>query len=836
MIKFELKKMIKSKKILIVILFAFIMTLYVQNLSKKIDVEKKYPIYPKGLYHESIFSEAVAKKEDELFNSKEFRDILLIGIHNRVSREEFNSYTKEGKEAIREKYQKDEIERIKKEAEYLKNYNIEIEDELARKAWEWTYYEYIYAENNGLDIRTTAYPYITTNLARVIIYNSSLLFGIPFLFLLIMLFYGSISLEREKGSLDLLRLTNLNSKQIIASKLFSVFCLLLTYIFSLMIFLIITSPIFGVEIRGFREIYRILSNQFNYIIAYQLIFKILAMFISIMMIFAVVLIILNKLIKKSESIFAISIILILGMIYLTNNYDVFKNRYNIFYAMDYMRLITGFTQAKFSINGDYKIIYNMAESEIYLYILSILSILIITLKDIDIFHCLFEFKRIKTNKIKNTNFFKFEIKKIIGNRTIYIFMVAILVVILGEFFKNNIYIESTKQNTFKSSNYWDEIAKDTEKELNDTRRKYLKEGMDIEDIEDNMEIIFLKESLASSKNNSRDYRELCENYLNSDGEKYYQVAIDLLNNFWKNYLLGENVYKSGQAHQANVLENEIKFNYAIEKNIKPVLQDTIIYSEYEEFVNSEVEKEMKNSSILLSGEGVFTLSRFIRNFNIDIIILIITSLIVTGYVLDKEYGRQIELIKTQPFNEYIYHIKRICVNVLCVSIFAIFIILFIICLASLFNGLGEINYPVIEYREILDSNSGNFAFEFAKSVSIIPIWQYLLRFTFILILQIAFIISLILLISIFSKNRVDLLIKFIFAIIIGISLNYIVNVDLLHLLNPFTYIKTGNIANNAILIKEEIKNASFNTSAYVISIWTLILSIFGSLAYKLKNQ
>lgn len=836
MIKFELKKMIKSKNILLVILFAFIMTLYVQNLSKKIDVEKKYPVYPNELYHESIFSEAVAKKEDELFNSKEFRDILLIGIHNRISREEFNSYTKEEKEAIREKYQKDEIEKIKREAEYLKNNNINIEDELARKGWEWTYYEYMYAEKNGLDIRTTAYPYITTNLARVIIYNSSLLFGIPFLFLLIILFYGSISLEREKGSLDLLRLTNLSSKQIIASKLFSIFCFLLTYIFSLMIFLIITSPIFGVEIRGFSEIYRILSDQFNYIKAYQLIFKILAMYISIMMIFAVVLIILNKLIKKSESIFAISIILILGMIYLTNNYDVFKNRYNIFYAMDYMRLITGFTQAKFSINGDYKIIYKIAESEIYLYILSILSIVIITLKDIDIFHWLFEFKGINTNKIKNASLLKFEIKKILGNRIIYIFMIAILIVILGEFFKNNIYIESMKKNTFKSSIYWDEITKDTKKELNDTRSKYLKEGMDKEDIEDNMEIIFLKESLASSKKNSRDYKELCENYLNSNGEKYYQVAKDLLNNFWKNYLLGASLYKSGQAHQANILENEIIFNYAIENNIIPVLQDTIIYSEYEEFVNSEVEKEMKNSSILLSGEGVFTLSRFIRNFNIDIILLAITSLIVTGYVLDKEYGRQIELIKTQPFNEYLYHIKRICVNVLCASIFAIFIILFIICFASLFNGLGEINYPVIEYRELMDSNSGNFAFEFAKSVSIIPIWQYLLRFTFILILQIAFIISLILLISIFSNNRVDLLIKFIFAIIIGISLNYIVNVDLLHLLNPFTYIKTGNIANNAILIKEEIKNASFNTSAYVISIWTLILSIFGSLAYKLKNQ
>ncbi len=47
MIKFELKKMIKSKNILLVIVFAFIMTLYVQNLSKKIDVENNYTVFSK---------------------------------------------------------------------------------------------------------------------------------------------------------------------------------------------------------------------------------------------------------------------------------------------------------------------------------------------------------------------------------------------------------------------------------------------------------------------------------------------------------------------------------------------------------------------------------------------------------------------------------------------------------------------------------------------------------------------------------------------------------------------------------------------------------------------
>ena len=92
------------------------------------------------------------------------------------------------------------------------------------------------------------------------------------------------------------------------------------------------------------------------------------------------------------------------------------------------------------------------------------------------------------------------------------------------------------------------------------------------------------------------------------------------------------------------------------------------------------------------------------------------------------------------------------------------------------------------------------------------------------------------LISIFTKNRGILITVSSSIYIIGYLINSIVNINAFKLFNPFSYIFINQIADNSVMVRYKIFNASFVNSVLVIFGWSLIISIIGALIAKYKYQ
>ncbi|MFM1525048.1 MULTISPECIES: ABC transporter permease subunit [Helcococcus] len=834
MIKLELKKLHKSKLILITILLSIIMSFYVNYISNNTqNLNSEYGSYG-YFYPLSIFSSNFSKNEYKLQKYKNY------GVeYNKMYKYHYRNYPKLmdfmsniDKKTFKEKYDISkeffylEYDKLRDAIEYNKKYGLEIEDENDLKSWKYGIFEMEYIKENDLHTNIGYFEFLSTNYVRRIIYNSKIIFGIPFLFFVILVFYGILSKEREDGTINLLKTQPINYRKLVISKLISMNLISIIYFSSFLIFFALICFVQGINLGGFSEIYRIFYDGIapKYFKGYELILLILFSFTIIMNLIYSIILLINTIFRNKYASLA-SLISIFGLGYtFTENIHSLKTVFNPIYAMDHVRSIKGKIENVVEKNGAEvfkNINYN---SLIYLLMFLILSsfLVIISIKLLK-----YDFRFYNKEKeidVKKYSIFKFEVRKIANNQSFVIYLLATLILVFSLHF-----FEANKANSIRNYKLGEKgKINDYEEELERNNKLFNNKKYTEKDIASYK----IKELTQKIKN----YNKLINSYKANNTLDFYKaekVEDENLINSVAIYSIEKEINKTPMTLYENKLVNEI----SIKNNIKPIIKGSPIFSEYQTYGNILEEKFNKQTERYGTNSGIYTTYRMLRYQDLDIIFLgIIMFMIMHGYVSEKENGNQLNMIYTQPINRFKYNITKVFSQTYVLLIFCFVIFIFAVLNGVITEGFGEIKQPVIHYLTYAKNFNSINEKDALKTISTMPIWQYLSKTFIVMILQGFLISSIATLISIYTKSK-NMLIALTSAImVLGVILTNILNVNAIKLYSPFSYLFANKVADNSVMVRNVIIGGNFTTSILVLIIWGLIFIVIGSMISSKRKQ
>ena len=836
MLKLEIKKLIKSNTLIITIIFGFVMALYINYRSNNIgSLDIEYPSFEDSSTISifiMMFNEQINRFDNRAQIAQEFNSTF-----SRYARESYSklqhflvnlrTYSfpemyKQGKFI-----QKLDYNCIQEVKEYMNKYPFMIKDEDTKKTFDYGIMESEYYHDNDILFTRVSEELLSTNYARRIVYNSRIIFGVPYFAFIIICFFGVLSREFEKGTITLLRTQPKSIRNILYSKILPIILNSFIYIFSFLVFFYIICLVQGINLGGFRDIFRIynIGEELKYIKAYQLIPLILLSFVVLNILFASIIIFINVITRSDGKTLSILIVLGVLMYTLTENLEVFQNRYNPIFAIDHVRSLIGTTKEIVEADGTRYYQYIYQGNLFYLLAFVIISYVVIEASN-KLFNHNIKLDFIYENRKKTSNnILLFEINKLIRNGSFVIYLIGAVVFIFS-IYSFNIKDVNDKLNFEVGDNGDIKVIRDRIKQitediefLGEEKSEYL-----ILDLEDNNKRYDLKYNINKY-------------YKSHDSRKFYEYLNERDNTHFDYQATSYYAYKNGKPNVISKLETNIINAKSIEENIKPIYRRTFANSEYDKFTTALIEKESKKNEIYLTNSSLYSNFKMLKYQDLDIIFMILVLfMVISGYTIEKSYRKNLNLIYTQAISKVKYHLIKILSQAIVIVGVYIFISFFIFLIGVLVEGVGEFKQPIIEYLKLTNKPNAIRMDEVTNFVGTIPIYIYLLRTLLVIVMQALLLSSIATLISIFTKNRGILITVSSSIYIIGYLINSIVNINAFKLFNPFSYIFINQIADNSVMVRYKIFNASFVNSVLIIFGWSVITSIIGALIAKYKYQ
>ncbi|MFM1553782.1 ABC transporter permease [Helcococcus ovis] len=832
MIKLEIKKLHKSKLILFTILFAIIMSFYVNYRSNNIlELSHEYKV--SKVPGDTILIANARKNDFHFLKNLEYITRLneIIDNNHYSKYSELNHFmsnidkkTFKEKYDISKKFYELDYNLLTEVSKFYKDYKLELKDKLEKKDVNYAVLEMEYLKKNDIPRNNSFLEHLSTNYARRIIYNSKIIFGIPFLVFAILIFYGILSKEMEDGTINLLKTQPIDYRKLVISKLISMNLISIIYLSSFFIFFALICFVQGINLGGFREIYRIFYDGVDprYFKAYELILLILLSFTIIMNLIYSIIILINSIFRSKYSSLAF-LISIFGLGYtFTENIKSLKTVFNPIYAMDHVRSIKGKINCVVEKNGlgTYQNINH--SSLIYLLIFFIISVFLIfvaaKLSEFD-FKVYEKEKQININKY---SVFKFEVRKIVNNQSFVIYLLATLILIFSlHFFEVTEVLNGINFNLKPKG------------KLELYKHHLLLEEKKLKNLNGDMaeSIQFNIEKYKKIINN---YNNLIDGYNKNDSKKFYKAQSfqDKLEYDMRG--MGGKIKKTPLTIYENILLN----NVSVDNNVKPIVKQYFIFSHYQKFKSNFEETLDRKNAKYLTNSGIYTTYRMLKYQDLDIIFLgIIMFMIINGYVSEKENGSQLNMIYTQPLNRFKYNITKVFSQIYVLSIFCFVVFAFAILNGVITEGFGEIKQPVIQYLTYFKKfNIPEERLNAIKTFTTMPIWQYLTKTFIVMIMQGFLISSIATLFSIYTKSKNLLIAMTSGFILTGVILTNLLNVNIVKLYSPFSYLFANKVADNSVMIRNVIIGGNFVTSIFVLTLWGIIFMIIGSMIVNKRKQ
>lgn len=588
MLKFELKKIFKKKAIFIIFIFSILMSVFSIFNSKYNRLENSYRTYSERsisaylfnlvfrIEGENLRESEFAKEFYKKFSGNEDYDFQLYKINN-------NEENKKDINNLLEKIKKQSFFKLSSFKNLIKKYKKELnpQDKLDLN---WGIFEYDYAIKNNVDINSNHNSHFTTNIARILIYNSSTYLGLPILFLLIFLFYGTISEEIELGNYNYLKIQPITKFKINLSKFISIIITGIFYLIFVISFIIIISLILGFKFTGFNEIYRVFKNLDNNYYLYGL-----SLFINIVINYLIILFLISAIIIFISNLFNISryalifYIFILPLLYLfTKYYKILQTTYNPFHLINYMKNILGDYQVEYNLKNEYvsNIVYGLNNQ--YLYKILILASIFFAMSVIfrNISFNKFDFSMFKY-KIKSV--YLFELKKSLISKNIGVLLLIFFVILTMIFIQ-------VREEAIKEKKILYSIKENVDKSYEEAKKQY----------EENKSFLLIYESAKEYK---IFYENLVKSYEEKNSKLYYLTLGEKVNEYFSegNYNLKDEKYSKNTIYETNKLLNYIKQN-----DISPIIYKGISLSLCQEYKDPwSKEKEIKDFQIESSSSVFF---------------------------------------------------------------------------------------------------------------------------------------------------------------------------------------------------------------------------------------
>lgn len=837
-IKFEFKKAIKRRVLIYILIYALFVAFFAIYNTKENNVQLNYPefvnISPEYFFTSKAFLYLKTSKDnnlkDKLFNNSNRRQDII----NQVLLSDNND-----KKLIKE-LQNIDYNNRNIEDRFIKENNIRLTDKESY-LWRWSNLELNYSQANNLITKTNEISYKYTNISRIILFNSNIIFGLPTIIFFILIFHDIFSKERESETNNFLFTQGYKkSRQILTTSILIIIFSCFYFIF-LFIFLTIICVLLKIDIFVFDEIFLKHGSLLNleHEKAYVLITKSIIIFIINILFVTGLISIFSSLFLKTNTIL-ISLLFTISFLYLlTDRYSIMQSRFNFIYALDPYLYQCGKLSSNELYGGawDFTIINSMGFKNIIYIFLQSIFLLILSVAIKSKFY-------IKTfdiaNYIKNI-----EIKKLVYQSNIlnHLFFTVILIIYLSttifrkdlnalnQFIYNKDYINSLKNSFENNYSKLKSEYKLTDKNI----EKLLESPEDIEDI--NLQILI--ENTSNSKTIFKRHSNLIKAYKKGDSTNFYKYLLDNKKDRFNLELNNDNpfVYKNNRPTNLSIFEDELITEKALKNNNKPVFSNGFNHSIYEDYVSRSAYIKERDLSELRDTTSPILLYKMINNNNIDMLILsLILISILSGYSKEKEYNNNLHLIYTQPINKIDYHIKRVLLTSLTSFLIIIVIHLLIVLLGSFLGGFGDWTYPLIDHIKLIDNPDHASKKIFLESVTTIPIWKYALRNILMLSINSYLICALAYLISIFTKSHIKT--KFITFTIIGLMLflSYVIDINIIKIINPFTYIISNKVIDGSIKVLLNIKNQNFYISFIIVALYAILITIIGARLIKKVQQ
>lgn len=454
MLNFEIKKLFKSKFMLICLILSFILSFYAHYRTSYTnymhDFEKPLPI-PGDTYVFLKANQYMLKNPDDLKFKKDFEKFLSF--------DESPFYLFNEKSQADKKFTIDEIsdfersydKRDKVGEDLIDKYKLEIDD-ISKEVFEWEKFEYNHAVKYGHNTKVLPISHYSSNYLRRLILNADVLFGLPFLFVFILICSNYISKDYEEKNIYLLRSQPIKRWKLIISKFLSLLFLSIFYFIYVLLSMLILSKLFGVPITGFREIYKIHTPylETKYLSAPQVLLRIFYAYLSIITLLVSLIILLANLFIKKDKVFNILISSFALLLIISNSIDYLRSDYNILSFLNYLDAILGKIVRDFREIEQVNFIKIPALNLRGLLIFNSISILVL-MGAVYIFDKEVTKKTtVKQTKTSSSSLITFETKKIISRKSFYALLLLVTLMLIPSI----VYYTSTekeKQASFLAS-------------------------------------------------------------------------------------------------------------------------------------------------------------------------------------------------------------------------------------------------------------------------------------------------------------------------------------------------------------------------------------------------
>ena len=673
------------------------------------------------------------------------------------------------------------------------------------------------------------------NLGRFFRFGAENLFGVLSLVILAFIGLDSLPREYEKGTIITPYTQPYRKWKIIISKLLSLIFMSFVYIISVIAFTTIICKIQGYPITGLNSISRIITDEMVCIRTLEYLLICIVCFLVLSLLFYTFVLFIGSLTKSSSKTMVMVITLILvGYILTSSGYLEYK--WNPFYLLNYSKVLLGKYEMPFTAMNE--TIYKKVDSIGYIpYIYMILpALLFLVLSIISQARTNTKPKRDKDSKrnTKISSLFRFELEKMKASNS-FLFLSLISTMVLITIFSIMIIDDITMIS--KKEGPEGEIA---------LRKKgveyYLGEINYLEEISNNSnltakirneakdKIKYYKESLEKSEHFYSVYSNIYKYYETNDSGNFYN---ELLKTIYTRFDKGvDSTWATYKGETGNV--SEFAFITSFERvkelkarNITPILQTERQDTAYDEYIDSYEERVGKKYDQPLTHSGLYSVFRMNKDYYLSYILLIFVAIFFCGgYTYETEAGNQLIFLYTEPIDRRKYHYTKILSSLLYSTIFLIVFYLGIVMFGWLSEGLGDWNYPILHYDYIAE-NIYKQGEKFEGTYHFINLSSYILRVIVISVFSIGFIASLTTFISLKLKQKNYVIFAAIIISLIGVFVARFINVDLIKIFLPFTYLDVGAVADGSIKIIHNSNRLTMFMGICVLSLWSILLTALG---------
>lgn len=836
LLRFELKKIWRRKKLLIVFLLltAFVSGMFIRNSYMQAEIKKEAlselePHIEETNMLVGQYQQGLEQKPDS--------ERLKIGYENAKKMR----YAISNWRAAIESEDWAEIPSL--EAEFLQA--ISFHKDLGGFYTTFTEEEFQQSQEknaillqHNIQHEPTKYSLAISNFMKEAVVFFLSIFGI---IMLIFIFGDQHSEEFENQTNRTLVTQPIKRLHIILSKYASMMISLLLVLLFFLLLCFIIPFLMGGRIGSFSYPHLILiPDGFTFISIGEYLGKYLILFIgTVSFIFSLVLLI-SSFIKNRYLTYIISLIVIAGGFGITNQGNALQDSVNPFSLFQYKDIIEHSTAS--AIFGSVCLLFA------YSFILLVGSYLIEGKSRINPFEKLYVQPFRKGKPIQSSNglsaILLFECRKLwrlaYVKQTLFIF----LLLFIGGYLYLSYETKQLKQdfvNKYETSIAIEEQKLIPQHEQNIQEQLNILEGLENKQSPLTQEEQFLVEK---AKVLISTYEDLISNYQLEIEEKakllqaYTEKDWLTFYEYWikqNRYQKGENIYSipfndnrrtertglSRFTYESSIVQKEL----LIERNIEPVLSPEFLYTIYDRFINPIDQLEWMKRNQKVDNTALFYLYTFYDLFLYFLPIVLLLFLFGAGFTSEKGKKRMIHFLKTQPLSKQTLFIGKMAVSVGVALSVAVGTLLLMVILGIVGNRFGDWTYPILYYDapDVVASPDYTGYSAVEGGFHFINMGGYIVETSLLFLAAILFLITLSILLSTLLNNTISLITSVLIFSFGGYFISTIPAVSAISHLLPFTYLNIGKIANGEIATILTNSSIQTWTGIIVFSISSFIL-------------